>query len=521
MISKLYEDAAYGEQGNSPPVSGTHAGPRFDLFLIASSVLVGVVYLFSDGSVFTAISLVGLAAVVVITLYRIDWGFMVFVALVLAFDQFPPSGFERSIIGKEYFQNLKSQEFLSRVDFAVANPLELHFLLIFLTWIFLIIMKRNAGTVRVHGKGTVLLFFGWLTISAVVGVGRGGDFLPALWELRALFYLGALYFFVPQIIRSREQVIQLFWAVIAALSFKVFQGAIRVVNLGFSFGNRTQLTSHEDPLFFITLFMLMAGLYMYKGRVAQRTVLAWLFLPMLGVFFLAQRRATWAALGACTIAYFILMDNAPRRKFFMALTPFVIASAIYLGAFWDSPPAGFGYGAHLLRSAFSSDKEEAGDRYYSNLYRDFENYNLAQTSMSAPIMGIGFGQKYDQPIKLVKIPFPLAEYIPHNEILWLFVKMGAVGFFLFWLFLFSYISRATTLFNRLADPYMKSICAVTILAVLGQVVVSFYDLQLTYARNMVYLGTLLGLYPALDRFADASDAVGTHLVPKEDLSERV
>jgi hypothetical protein len=33
------------------------------------------------------------------------------------------------------------------------------------------------------------------------------------------------------------------------------------------------------------------------------------------------------------------------------------------------------------------------------------------------------------------------------------------------------------------------------------VVVSYYDLQLTYYRNMIYLGTLMGLVPALQGLA--------------------
>jgi hypothetical protein len=507
VISKLYEDA----------IPRPRAAARgVDRALVACSVAVAAVYLLTDGSIFMAVSVIGIVAVVLLTLYRIDWGFMFFVGVVLAFDQFPPSGFDRSIIGKEYFQNLKSQPLLASVDFAVANPLELHLLLIFLTWVFMIIMKKPMVFLKVPGKGPILLFFSWLTLSAVIGVGRGGDFLPALWEIRALFYLAILYFFVPQIIQSKEQVAQLFWVVIAALGFKTLQGMVRVVNLGFSFGNRTQLTSHEDPLFFISLFMLTAGLYIYHVKGGQRRALTWMFLPMIAVFFLAQRRATWGALAACTVAYFIIAEDAARKKFLMAVAPFALIAAIYLGAFWNSEPTGIGYGAHLLRSAFSSEKEEAGDRYYSNLYRDFENYNLAQTMMKAPVGGIGFGQKYEQPVKLVKIPFPLAEYIPHNEILWLFVKTGAIGFLLFWYFILSWVSRATALFLRTADPYLKSVSVLLIVGVLGQIIVSFYDLQLTYARNMVYLGTLMGLYPALERYA-ATDkpapvrAVARHL----------
>jgi hypothetical protein len=498
VISKLYEDAI--------PRPGVSAR-GVDRTMVALSFAVGAVYLLTGGSIFLAVSVIGIAGVILLTLYRIDWGFMFFIGVVLAFDQFPPSGFDRSIIGKEYFQNLKSQPLLASVDFAVANPLELHLFLLFVTWVFMILMKKPMTFLKVPGKGPIIVFFSWLTLSAVMGVSNGGDFLPALWEIRALFYLAILYFFVPQIIQSKEQIHQMFWVVIAALGFKTLQGTIRVLNLGFNFGNRTQLTSHEDPLFFISVFMLMAGLYMYREKGGQRAVMTWLLLPMIAVFFLAQRRATWGALAACIVVYFILIDNAARRKFLLAILPFVLIAGSYLGAFWDSPPTGIGYGAHLLRSAFSSEKEEAGDRYYSNLYRDFENYNLAQTSTRAPIAGIGFGQKYDQPVKLVKIPFPLAEYIPHNEILWLYVKMGAIGFFLFWFFIFSWVSRATALFMRISDPYLKAVSVLMIVGVLGQVICSFYDLQLTYARNMVFLGTLMGLYPALERYTQADKPV--------------
>jgi hypothetical protein len=114
------------------------------------------------------------------------------------------------------------------------------------------------------------------------------------------------------------------------------------------------------------------------------------------------------------------------------------------------------------------------------------------------VFGIGFGNKYDQPISLVFIPFSLRDYIPHNEIFWLIVKSGMVGFFFFWLFLDAFILRAAHLFYRLADPYLKSICAMIIIAIIGQVVVSYYDLQLTFYRNMVYLGLVMGFLPTLE-----------------------
>jgi O-Antigen ligase len=504
MLSTLYERAISGEQGLPPR---TRAG-RYEIpALIAVSVLTAAIYVVSKGSVFTAVSLLGAVAVIALTLYRVDWGFMFFVGCVLLFDQFPPRGYERSIIGKEYFQNLKSLPTLENVGAAVANPLELHLFFIILVWVLLIITGKKVQFVRVTGWVPAVLYFSWLVLGAVLGIGRGGDFLPALWEIRALFYLGIMFFFVPQIIQTKDQVKQLFWVIIAALSFKTLQGMVRVANLGFSFGRRDELTSHEDPLFFVTLVVLAAGFFVYRYRGGQRVYLAWLMSPMILVFFMAQRRATWAALGASVVAFLALIESKPRWAFLKILAPVVLLASVYLGIFWNSDSGGIGHGAFLVRSSLGSTREEAGERYYSNLYRDFENYNLAQTIKSSPVAGIGFGSKYLQPIKLPKIPFTLAEYIPHNEIFWMMVKVGVIGFFLFWYFLYSHVLRSASLFARMQDPYLKAVCAVMAIAVLGQVVVSYYDLQLTFYRNMVYLGALMGLYPTLERLQTEEAAV--------------
>jgi len=496
MLSKLYERAVAreGQFTSSSPAA------RYDLFyLIVASILVAGIYVGSRGSVFTAISLIGAVAAVVLTFYRVDWGFMFFIGCVLLFDQFPPRGYERTIIGVEYFYNLKSLSAFAGVGPAVVNPLELHLFIVFIAWIFLIITGKKLFLSRVGGWASALIFFLWLTLGAITGIGRGGDFLPALWEIRALFYLGIMFVFVPQIIQTRPQVVQLFWVIIIALSFKTLQGLARAVNLGFHFGGRNELTNHEDPLFFTSLVILLSAFFVYKYRGYQRRYLMLLFSPMMLVFFLSQRRATWAALAASMLALLVLIEPGLRKKLVRMVTPFLVIIGVYLAIFWDTPPGGIGHGAFLVRSSFGSTKEEAGERYYSNLYREFEDYNLAQTVKTAPLFGIGFGNKYEQPIKLPRIPFTLAEYIPHNEILWLYVKVGSIGFFLFWIFFYSHVVRAASLFTKMRDPYMKSVCAVTIIAVLGQVIVSFYDLQLTYYRNMIFLGLLMGLVPTLSR----------------------
>ncbi|MDI6802819.1 MAG: O-antigen ligase family protein [Bacteroidota bacterium] len=480
------------------------------LGIVLTSIAISFMYVISEGSAFTSVAIILIALIITITFYRIDWGFILFVGMVLAFDQFPPRGYGITIIGQEYFQNLKSLKYFSKIDFAVINPLELHIFLILTVWIILISTGKKVNLMRVPVWLSTILFFAWLFLSFIYGMSTGGSFLPALWELRALFYLGIIFFLTPQIIQSREQIVNLIWVCIGAIAFKAVQGLIRLVRLGFNFGSRTELTNHEDPLFFVSLLILLLGLILFKYNSRQRQVLSWISLPLLFVFVLSQRRAAYAALGFAIITFIILLPKLERLKLIKILIPVVILFSIYTISLWNNEST-FAIPAQLVKTIFVEPKSKDDLRYYSNLYRDFENYNLAQTVKRAPAIGIGFGNKYDQPVMLTKIPFPLQEYIPHNEIYWLFVKTGAIGFFLFWLFIDSYILRAAFIFNRLKDLYFKSLCAVIIVAIVGQIVVSFYDLQFTYYRNMVFLGMLMGLLPVIDKLDKLEHEIKTNI----------
>jgi len=84
------------------------------------------------------------------------------------------------------------------------------------------------------------------------------------------------------------------------------------------------------------------------------------------------------------------------------------------------------------------------------------------------------------------------------------VKKGADGCYFFLLVLDVYILHAAHAFSKIKDPHLKSICAIAIIAILGQIIVSFVDLQLTFYRNMIFLGLCMGLLPTLQSL-DASE----------------
>jgi hypothetical protein len=351
-----------------------------------------------------------------------------------------------------------------------------------------------------------LLFVATFLFSCVHGLRQGGDFLVALWEVRALFYLILLYLIVPQIIRSEEQIRWLIWVVILGVTIKAFQGIWKFITLGFTTGGYATLTNHEDPVFMVTLFILLFGFLVYKSWNKQLALLLLLFIPYMLAFYVAQRRAAYASFMVSFSTFMVLLPAVTRWKFLKGILPVLVCLGIYSLIFWNSNSV-LARPIQTIKSGFVKPEMETNiDDYYSNLYREYENYNLAATVINNPVLGIGFGNKYEQPIPLVAIPYPLRDYIPHNEIYWVIVKMGSIGFFAFWFFFNSAAAKGVQIFTNLNNPYLKAVTLFVIIAIINQMVVSFFDLQLTYYRNMVYLGCLLGLLPALEEAAFSSSA---------------
>lgn len=503
MSSRLHIMDLY-QRNVVPLLPPDRAGRRLMLYQIAGSVIIAFLLLNTGGDIFASFAFIGMVVVLVLSFYRLDWGLYIFVATVLAFDQFTPGEFfgSATIIGVEYFQNLKSLPILKNVAFAVVTPMELHLFLLLAIWLLLIMFRKDVFLNRVPVAPAGILFFLWVIFSFANGMRRGGDFLIALWEVRALFYLAIMFLFVPQVIQKKSQVKMLIWVCIPAIAFKALIGIIRFVSVGFTLEGYEVMTNHEDPLFFISLLVLMLGSYFFGGNEKQRKVLLWLTGPLIAGFIVAQRRAAFGALVVSMAAMVILLPRRQQMMFVKAIAPVAVVFCLYLAVFWKSDSTSMiAKPAIFIRSAFYTSQKEAAESYSSNLFREMENYDLAYTVRREPVLGIGFGNKYFQPIMLPQIPFPLKDYIPHNAILWLIVKTGAIGMFLFCLFMTSYVFRAASVFSRLNDPYLKTICIISIAGVLGQIVVSYFDLQLTFYRNMIYLGMLMGLLPVLE-FAD-------------------
>lgn len=470
------------------------------LFIIAS--LISFVLVISNGNVLAAAMIPVVLVVVLVTAYRLDWGYYIFIGMVLLFDQFQIRGLDDSFTYKvSYFLNINAISYLPTVKQAVVTPMELHLFLLLSIWLLTLAVKKKYELISIPFWPIPVLLVLWVIGSVIYGNLTGGDFVAALWEVRGIFYLSIMYFFTPQIIRSTEQLQTLISVCIVAISFKAFQGLLRFVLFDLNFGGLEELTNSEDPVFIVTILMLFIGLVLFNVRHKHRLLLSFLFVPLVAGMYVGQRRATFASFTLALFSMLFILPKKERSILLKVLAVGLVFFGIYLSLYWNTYGR-IGMIAQQFKSIVSSDPEMAGMNYYSNLYREYENYNLAKTIQRAPIIGVGFGNKYDVILHWFGIMdvVSLLAYIPHNSILWMIAKTGTVGFFIFLLFMNVLIFRIAAVFKSLTDPYIKVVAIFCMLAIINQFVVSYVEMQFTYYRNMTYLGMLTGLLPLLERY---------------------
>lgn len=449
----------------------------------------------SQGNFYIETAFIGILAMVALTIYRLEWGFYLLVGMVLISDRYQIASFRPFTYTMSYLTTINTINPAIGVGVLTSN--EIHVIFLIAVWIIIAAFTKRITIRPIPLKIISIACLLWIVWSVVFGRIQGGDMQMGLWEIRALPLLFILFWFTPQIIRTKKHIEQLLWVVIVTITFKALQGIERFIELDFTFSNYRALTNSDDPVFFITLFLLLFGILIFNAQSSQRRWLLLLFFPLLLGFYLGNRRATYASFGISIIAYWFLLPAENKRKLSKYLAVFSLVFVVYLAAYWNS------YGrlaivANAVRSTiFAYDKNEAGTDYASGLAREQENYNLAVTFRRAPILGIGFGQQHDWAIHNYG-SFALKGYVTHNQILWFLVKTGAVGYFWFFLFLNGMAMYGGYVFTKLNDPYLKAVCAMCIIAVLNQLVTAHVEQQLINSRCMTYLGVLMGLIPVVE-----------------------
>jgi hypothetical protein len=382
-------------------------------------------------------------------------------------------------------------------------------------------LKFKFGTLIVP----IMLYVGSVVFALFNGLVSGGAFNTALFEVRAqIYFLFAYLMAVNSADDDGRQLTILLWTSAIAIGVKGILSTLRfLITLKGVTIPEIGIGAHEESFFFdcfiFQLLVLKMGALLPKLR-----QLMLVFLPFVIIANLAnERRAATAALAISLITMLLLSAFAfPHRRKAIAFTTILISAvaAIYLPLYWNGTGT-FAQPARAIKSQFSPDPRDAS----SNAYRDAENSNLMFTLRMNPILGYGYGKPILENTQMVDLSMidPLIHFITHNQILWVWMRTGTIGFYFFWIMICSILIQGCRfLRNPNAPTEAKAGVLIGILIIVMQMVFGLLDMQISNIRNMLYCGLWVGMISALstrwpwpiEQPSISGDARSTAMVPR-------
>jgi hypothetical protein len=389
-----------------------------------------------------------------------------------------------------------------------ATPVELLILWTSVSWVAHSIRDRRW----ILPDPIVALVLGILTIILVLGYFRGvmggGDPVIALWETRGFISLVPIVLLVNGLLREQRHLQQFGTLIVIGLVLLLAESIWRyltIVRPGDLGSALVFAFEHETPVLLGVLVVLGFCWSMWGPNRKQRLIGFALALAAAAIILTTRRRAGLVATEAGILVVGIMILAVNWRRFLVVAPIVAIAATIYLMVFWNNTEAP-GQPARAFRSIFDPASVSERD-ISSDLYRDAESLNLWWTIQSAPLHGIGFGSPYPKPLPFTDLSdrWPFWEYIPHNMILWLWMRAGVGAFMLFWFLVGSTIIQMISLAKRTTSAWYLTAatgcCAFLVMLVLY----SYVDLGLINPRLMFLFGSVLGLVSVLRRFAPLRD----------------
>lgn len=347
------------------------------------------------------------------------------------------------------------------------------------------------------------VFWGWVN-----GQATGGDFKVSLTEVRSQFYFLVAYLLAVNLMKERKQVKALLVVMVLCIGIK---GALytyrRFVTMGALPLPDQGVGSHEEAFFFDAFIMLLLTLSVFGVHRRLRWVM-WALLPVVITGNLAtNRRAGTGALVMALALLFLAADQAmPQRRKLIRMAGAMLAMTLllYYQAFKTSDSLA-GQPARAIASLFEPNPRDAS----SNAYRDAENQDLIATIRSAPLLGYGYGKPMLHAVEIADISslYEWWDIMTHNQILWVWMRVGTPGFFAFWMMVAAVLARACRLLRDVqSDPEIRAMAAFGMLVLSMLLVFGLLDLQLSNYRDMLFVGFWTGILAVLPRLETTGKA---------------
>ena len=350
----------------------------------------------------------------------------------------------------------------------------------------------------------IMVFTLFLVFGLVHGLASGGNRNAALWEIRAMFYLPIGYVLLMNLVDRKDQYRRLYTLILIA----VFMNSIIAL---LHYGTLTEakketmesFVAHGATLPMNAMLVLLAASWLFKdGSRAKRIVLPFALVPVVYVYIISERRAAFVALlGAFILLGIVLFWTRPRAFWKVVPVVFLIVAG-YTGAFWNNETSAAGFPAQAIKSVVAPDQVSSRNQD-SDFYRIIEKNDIVATIRSSPILGIGFGHPFLRPYPLPEInPFLLEPYMPHNAILYMWMKFGAVGFAaMVYMFGIAMHTGSRTILKLPPGDY-AAITLTSIAFVMMYAIFAYVDISWD-AQNMLILALAMAQLASAPRLAGA------------------
>lgn len=382
------------------------------------------------------------------------------------------------------------------------SPAEIIMLMTFMTWLTKTVVSRDFKFV---GGAFLLPIVAYSTLVALGfanGMSRGGNLTMALYEVRAQAYFLICYIMTANLFTSEKQVIPFLWIIVVTNFVQGILGSITYFTLQGQIGAEGFMI-HEESLL-LNLSVLL-GFIVWNLKISKTMGnILFLSIPFCLIAIMGnQRRASIAALMVAFIPLMPLLwlvaEQYRKRVITISITILIVFS-IYLPIAWGSTGA-WALPARALRSQTNPDFRDAA----SNNYRYMEDTNLKFTRDTAFWQGYGFGLPFIQLVKLPVVTTDFVYYMAHNSVLWIWMRIGTIGFYLFWMMVATVLIRGPEMLRNAGSKELKALGLLAMLMLLMNITFGKYDLALVNIRTMSLTGVFLGILGVLPRISRKPD----------------
>lgn len=345
----------------------------------------------------------------------------------------------------------------------------------------------------------VWIYMAFVGMGWVNGMMTGGDFKVSLQETRSQFYFGLAYLMAVNVVRDRRQLGTMLWITVLCVGLKgILLTFRRYVTLhGLPLPDQG-VGSHEEAFFFDAFIALLLALTVCGVFPKLRwTMVALLPFVLLGSLACNRRAGTAAFVIIIPLLTLAAYQALPARRRLIALLAAVsmVAFAGYYTAFRHSGSI-LAQPARAINSQFEPDPRDAS----SNAYRDAENADLMATIHSTPVQGYGYGKHmlHAVPIADISKDYEWWDIMTHNQVLWVWMRVGTFGFLTFWIMISAIlIAAGQVIRHENADLEIKAVAIGGMLIVGALTVFGLLDLQFSNFRDMLFAGLWAGVIAAL------------------------